>query len=459
MLTACRCAFHLLSAASDTVSEDKLAIALAQLGGLSVIHRNNTPEEQARLISRVKKYEAGIVRDPVTTTLDTRVSELRTKVATHNFSGMVVTSAEGKVLGIVTQRDFRYLSEQQSAKLQVKEVMTPLDRLVTVQSSNLSEARNLLVDNRIEKLPVLNDDGTLAGLITIRDVIKKETQPNRNADEEGRLRVGAAVGISRDENFDQRLDSLVETGVDLVVVDSAHGHAQAVLDTARLIKDRYPQLLLVAGNIVTGDAARAMRDAGADVVKVGIGPGSICTTRIVTGVGVPQLTAIDNVATALVDSDVSVIADGGISYSGDIAKAIAAGAHAVMIGSIFAGTDEAPGELILTRGGTFKSYRGMGSQGAMQDRKEIASRYMRADSSKPVPEGVEGRVPYKGPLAGVVEQLTGGLQNSMGYLGCATIADMHEHAEFVETSPGGMRESHVHDLEVTKEAPNYRAPS
>ena len=450
----------LLSAASDTVTEHALAIALARLGGLGVIHRNNTPAEQAEQVEKVKTYEAGIIRNPVTTTIDTKVSALRTQVAMHNFSGMVVVDGgSGKVQGIVTQRDFRYLSDKQARKLRVGDVMTPLEKLITVPADQTEDARRLLVENRVEKLPVLAKDGTLAGLITFRDVLKAETQPNRNVDEEGRLRVAAAVGTLRDQSFAERVEKLTQAGVDMLVIDSAHGHAEAVIETAEHISTNYPEAILSAGNVVTADGAKALRDAGAHVVKVGIGPGSICTTRIVTGVGVPQLTAVDNVAGALADSDISIVADGGIRYSGDIAKALAAGAHAVMIGGMLAGTDEAPGELILTRGGTYKSYRGMGSQGAMQHRAEISSRYMRAESSKLVAEGVEGRVPYKGPLSRVVEQLIGGLQNSMGYLGCANIAEMHQHAEFVEISNSGVSESHVHDLEVTKDAPNYRAPS
>ena len=442
----------LVSAAMDTVTESRLAIALAQEGGVGIVHKNLSPAEQAAEVHKVKRYESGVLKDPVTIPPTMTVGDVIVLQRQHHFSGVPVVE-NGKVVGIVTNRDTRFETRLDQS---VREVMTPQERLVTVrEGSSLDEARELLRQHRLERVLVLNDAGELSGLITVKDMMKATEHPFAAKDELGRLRVGAALGVGA--GTEERAERLAEAGVDLIIVDTAHGHSQGVLDRVSWVKKNFPDIDVVGGNIATGEAARALADAGADGVKVGIGPGSICTTRIVAGVGVPQVTAIDLVASALKDSGVPLIADGGIRFSGDIAKAIAAGADCVMLGGLFAGTEEAPGETVLFQGRSYKSYRGMGSLGAME--KGAADRYFQDSSSnidKLVPEGIEGRVPYKGPVAAVIHQLMGGLRASMGYLGCADIAAMHAQAQFVQISSAGMRESHVHDVQITKEAPNYQ---
>jgi len=442
----------LLSAAMDTVTEARMAIALAQLGGMGIIHKNMTVEMQASRVSRVKRFESGVVIDPVTIHPAMSVREVMDITKQQKISGLPVLQ-DGKVVGIVTNRDLRFETNLDQA---VSNVMTPQDRLVTVpEGASREEIMGLLHKHRLERLLVVGQNYELKGLITVKDIQKSHDHPLACKDEKGRLRVAAAVGVG--EGTDERIDALVEAGVDAIVVDTAHGHSQGVLDRVKWAKTKYPSLQVIGGNIATAEAALALVDHGADCVKVGIGPGSICTTRIVAGVGVPQITAISNVAKALEKSGVPFIADGGIRFSGDISKAIAAGAYSVMLGGMFAGTEEAPGEVELFQGRSYKSYRGMGSIGAMQ--KGSSDRYFQdntANADKLVPEGIEGRVPYKGSVFAVVHQLMGGLRASMGYVGCATVEDMRNKAEFVQITSAGMRESHVHDVQITKEAPNYR---
>jgi IMP dehydrogenase len=444
----------LLSAAMDTVTEARLAITMAQEGGLGVIHKSMTIEGQAQEVARVKKFESGVIKDPITVTPDMTIRQVLDLTRSRGISGVPVVVGK-KVVGIVTHRDLRF---EQKLDAPVSTVMTPQERLVTVrENAPKEEVLGLLHKHRIEKVLVVNGDHELAGMITVKDIQKATEFPRACKDERGRLRVGAAVGTTGDTL--DRVAALHEAGVDLVVVDTAHGHSRNVIDTVRRIKAKWSDLDVVAGNIGTGDAARALIDAGADAVKVGIGPGSICTTRVVAGVGVPQITAVANVAAALANQDVPIISDGGIRFSGDIAKAIAAGAHAVMIGSLFAGTEESPGEVELYQGASYKSYRGMGSLGAMAARNGSADRYFQDTSSeieKLVPEGVEGRVPYKGSVVAILHQLTGGLRAAMGYTGSRNIAELRTRPKFVRITSAGVRESHVHDVTITKEAPNYR---
>ena len=443
----------LISAAMDTVTEARLAIALAQEGGIGIIHKNMGAEAQAAEVAKVKRFESGVVKDPVTITPDMSVRDVLDLTRRYRISGLPVVDAEGRVAGIVTHRDLRF---ETSLDQPIRNVMTPRERLVTVrEGASREEALALLHKHRLERVLVVNERFELRGLITVKDIEKSSEHPIACKDEQGRLRVGAAVGVGA--GTDERVAALAEAGVDVIVVDTAHGHSKGVLERVRWVKTHYPQVQVIGGNIATAGAARALADHGADAVKVGIGPGSICTTRIVAGVGVPQISAVANVAEALAKLDVPLIADGGVRYSGDIAKAIAAGAHAVMLGGLFAGTEEAPGEIELYQGRSYKSYRGMGSLGAMQ--KGSSDRYFQdneANADKFVPEGIEGRVPYKGSLLAVIHQLMGGLRSSMGYLGCASIEEMHSKAEFVEITSAGVRESHVHDVQIVKEAPNYR---
>jgi IMP dehydrogenase len=443
----------LVSAAMDTVTESRLAIAIAQEGGIGIIHKNLSSREQAREVSKVKRFEAGVVRDPITIPPTMKVRDVITLSQQHGISGFPVV--EGKVVvGIITNRDLRF-EEELDAEVRVK--MTPREKLVFVkEGADPAEAKRLMNKHRLERVLVVNDAFELRGLITVKDIRKSTEHPNAAKDEQGKLRVGAAVGVGPDN--DERIELLVAAGVDVIVVDTAHGHSQGVLDRVRWVKRRFPQVEVIGGNIATAEAAKALADQGADAVKVGIGPGSICTTRIVAGVGVPQITAISNVAQALAGTGIPCIADGGIRFSGDVSKALAAGASTVMMGSMFAGTEEAPGEVILYQGRSYKSYRGMGSLGAMAD--GSADRYFQDASNntdKLVPEGIEGRVPYKGSVLAILYQLVGGVRSSMGYCGCATIDELREKAQFVEITSAGMRESHVHDVQITKEAPNYRA--
>jgi IMP dehydrogenase len=447
----------LVSAAMDTVTEARLAIAIAQEGGIGIVHKNLTPRQQAAEVARVKRYESGLLRDPITVTPDTTVRQVIELQRQHGFSGFPVL--EGKtVVGIVTNRDLRFETRLDAP---VREVMTPRERLVSVsEGASLDEGKALMHKHRLERVLVLSASGELRGLMTVKDITKQTDFPNAARDAQGKLRVGAAVGVG--EGTEERVELLVKAGVDALVVDTAHGHSAGVIERVRWVKRHYPQVDVIGGNIATGAAATALVEAGADAVKVGIGPGSICTTRIVAGVGVPQIMAIDNVATALRGSGVPCIADGGIRYSGDIAKALAAGAGSVMMGGMFAGTEEAPGEVILFQGRSYKSYRGMGSIGAMKA--GSADRYFQENdetanpnTDKLVPEGIEGRVPYKGSMVAIIHQLAGGVRASMGYCGCASIAELHQKAEFVEITAAGIRESHVHDVQITKEAPNYRA--
>ncbi|WP_370580360.1 IMP dehydrogenase [Snodgrassella alvi] len=441
----------LVSAAMDTVTEAKLAISMAQEGGIGIIHKNMSVERQARAVANVKRYESGVVKDPVTITPDTLISDLIGPGRKYKASSLPVLE-NGKVVGLVTNRDLRF---ERNLRQKVSSIMTPRERLVTVsETTSIDDARELMHTHKIERVLVVNEDWALKGLITVKDILKNTAFPNANKDSEGRLRVGAAVGVGKDT--DERVAALVQAGVDVLVVDTAHGHSQGVIERVRWVKQHYPDVDVIGGNIATAAAARDLVAAGADAVKVGIGPGSICTTRIVAGVGVPQLTAIHNVATELAGTGVPLIADGGIRFSGDLAKALAAGASAVMLGGMFAGTEEAPGEIELYQGRSYKSYRGMGSMGAMSQ--GSSDRYFQdnvSSADKYVPEGIEGRVPYKGPISQIIHQLVGGLRSSMGYLGCKTIHDMHDKAEFVEITAAGMSESHVHDVQITKEAPNY----
>ncbi|ARU31369.1 IMP dehydrogenase [Sulfuriferula sp. AH1] len=443
----------LLSAAMDTVTEAPLAIALAQEGGIGIVHKNMTIAAQAAEVARVKRFESGVVKDPVTVTPEMSVRDVQATTRQYRISGLPVVDAAGKVVGIVTNRDLRF---ETNLDQPISQVMTPRERLVTVkEGASRLEVLALLHKHRIERLLVVNDNFELRGLVTVKDIQKSSEHPNACKDSQGRLRVGAAVGVGA--GTEERVAALAQAGVDVIVVDTAHGHSKGVLDRVKWVKTNFPHIQVIGGNIATATAALALVEHGADAVKVGIGPGSICTTRIVAGVGVPQITAIQNVADALRSLGVPLIADGGVRYSGDIAKAIAAGASTVMLGGLFAGTEEAPGEIELFQGRSYKSYRGMGSLGAMQ--KGSSDRYFQdneANADKFVPEGIEGRVPYKGSMLAVIHQLMGGLRSSMGYLGCATIADMQARAEFVEITSAGVRESHVHDVQITKEAPNYR---
>jgi IMP dehydrogenase len=450
----------LVSAAMDTVTEARLAIAMAQEGGIGIIHKNLTPAQQAAQVAKVKRFESGVLRDPVVITPQHTVRQVLAMSESMGISGFPVCDA-GKVVGIVTSRDLRFETRMDES---IASIMTPRERLITMTegashaSMNL-EARALLNKHKLERLLVVNDAFELRGLITVKDITKQTNFPNAARDAAGHLRVGAAVGVGADT--EERVEALSRAGVDAIVVDTAHGHSAGVIERVRWVKQNYPHIEVIGGNIATGAAARALADVGADAVKVGIGPGSICTTRIVAGVGVPQITAIDNVATALLGTGVPLIADGGIRFSGDIAKAIAAGASTVMMGGLLAGTEEAPGEVVLFQGRSYKSYRGMGSIGAMQQ--GSADRYFQestagnTNADKLVPEGIEGRVPYKGSVVGILFQMAGGLKASMGYCGTPTIEDMQTKAEFVQITSAGMRESHVHDVQITKEAPNYRA--
>jgi IMP dehydrogenase len=443
----------LVSAAMDTVTEARLAIALAQEGGIGIIHKSMTIEQQAREVRAVKKHESGVVKDPITIEAAAPIRDLIELRRQHNISGVPVLD-NGRLVGIVTSRDVRFETRMDEP---VASIMTPKDKLVTVgEGADLDSVKDLLHKHRIEKVLIVNDKFDLSGMITVKDIMKAQTWPMASKDPQGRLRVGASVGTSADT--DDRVAALVEAGVDVLVVDTAHGHSENVLQRVAWIKKNFPQVDVIGGNIATADAARALVEAGADGVKVGIGPGSICTTRIVTGIGVPQITAIAEVAAALKNSDVPLIADGGIRYSGDLSKAIAAGAHAVMMGSMFAGTEEAPGEVELYQGRTYKSYRGMGSLGAMAKTQGSSDRYFQSAEDgveKLVPEGIEGRVPYKGSLAAIVHQLMGGLRSAMGYTGSADMDAMRTQPHFVRVTSAGMNESHVHDVAITKEAPNY----
>jgi len=446
----------LVSAAMDTVTEARLAIAIAQEGGIGIVHKNLSPQQQAAEVARVKRYESGVLRDPITIPSDMPVREVIGLSRQHGISGFPVVDA-GKVVGIVTGRDLRFESR---LDVPVRDIMTPRERLITVgEEASLEEAKALMHKHKLERVVVVSTSNELRGLFTVKDINKQTNFPNAARDPFGKLRVGAAVGVG--EGTEERVELLVKAGVDALVVDTAHGHSSGVIERVRWVKKNFPQVDVIGGNIATGAAALALAEAGADGVKVGIGPGSICTTRIIAGVGVPQITAIDNVATALQGTGVPLIADGGIRYSGDIAKAIAAGASAVMMGGMFAGTEEAPGEVILYQGRSYKSYRGMGSIAAMKA--GSADRYFQENdettnpnADKLVPEGIEGRVPYKGSVLSIIYQMAGGMRASMGYCGCATVEEMRNKAEFVEITAAGIRESHVHDVQITKEAPNYR---
>ncbi|OGA32647.1 MAG: IMP dehydrogenase [Betaproteobacteria bacterium RIFCSPLOWO2_12_FULL_62_13b] len=442
----------LVSAAMDTVTEARLAIAIAQEGGIGVIHKNLNPKAQAAEVLKVKRFESGVLRDPMTVSPDITVRELLALTQQYRVSGFPVVD-QGKVVGMVTNRDYRF---ETNLDAPVRAIMTPRERLIYVkESASPEEARALLHKHRLERVLVVNDSFALRGLVTVKDILKATEHPLASKDEQGKLRVGAAVGVG--EGTEERIEHLVEAGADVIVVDTAHGHAQGVLDRVRWVKKNFPNVEVIGGNIATTSGAKALVDHGADGIKVGIGPGSICTTRVIAGVGVPQISAVQNVYAALKGTDVPFIADGGIRYSGDVAKAVAAGADAVMMGSIFAGTEEAPGETILYQGRSYKLYRGMGSLSAMQD--GAADRYFQDpanNADKLVAEGIEGRVPYKGSVVSIIFQMVGGLRASMGYCGCATIDDMRTKTNFVEITSAGMRESHVHDVQIIKEAPNYQ---
>ncbi|MFY0640439.1 MAG: IMP dehydrogenase [Bermanella sp.] len=444
----------LISAAMDTVTESRLAIAMAQEGGLGIIHKNMTIEQQAAEVRKVKKYESGVVKDPITVPSNTSIRELLEITRQNNISGVPVVDGT-ELVGIVTGRDVRFETNLDAS---VASVMTPKDKLITVKEGESNEVvQGLLHVNRIEKVLVVNDNFELVGLMTVKDIDKATAYPNACKDDQGRLRVGAAVGTGPETP--DRITALVKAGVDVVIVDTAHGHSKGVIDRVRWAKETFPALQVIGGNIATGAAAKALADAGADGVKVGIGPGSICTTRIVAGVGVPQISAVADVAAALEGTGVPLIADGGIRFSGDMAKAVVAGAYVIMAGSLLAGTDEAPGEVELFQGRAYKSYRGMGSLGAMGQSQGSADRYFqdsKAGNDKLVPEGIEGRIAVKGPMGNVVHQMMGGLRSAMGYTGCATVDEMRTKPEFVKISSAGMKESHVHDVQITKEAPNYR---
>jgi len=446
----------LVSAAMDTVTEARLAIAIAQEGGIGIVHKNLAPKAQAAEVARVKRYESGVLRDPITVTPDMPVREVMALSKAHGISGFPVLVGK-KVVGIITGRDLRFESRMDAP---VRDIMTPRERLITVrEGATIDDGKALMHKHKLERVLVVNDAFELRGLMTVKDITKQTNFPNAARDAQGQLRAGAAVGVG--EGTEERVELLVRAGVDAIVVDTAHGHSAGVIDRVRWVKRNFPGVDVIGGNIATGAAALALCEAGADAVKVGIGPGSICTTRIVAGVGVPQMTAIQNVASALKGSGVPLIADGGVRYSGDIAKAIAAGASTVMMGGMFAGTEEAPGEVILYQGRSYKSYRGMGSIGAMKS--GSADRYFQEsdendnpNTDKLVPEGIEGRVPYKGSVVAIIVQMAGGLRAAMGYCGCGSIDDLHTRAEFVEITTAGARESHVHDVQITKEAPNYR---
>jgi len=443
----------LISSAMDTVTESRLAISMAQEGGIGIIHKNMTANDQAEQVKRVKKFESGVIKEPITVSPDTSIREVLGLTRAHNISGVPVVVGK-QLVGIVTGRDLRFESRRDVA---VSNIMTPKEKLVTVkEGASKEDIQRLLHEHRIEKILVVNDAFELCGLVTVKDIQKAKAFPLACKDDHGQLRVGAAVGTG--EGTEERVEKLVDAGVDVIVVDTAHGHSQGVLDRVAWIKKRYGSVEVIGGNIATGDAALALMDAGADAVKVGIGPGSICTTRIVAGVGVPQISAISNVAEAMLKHKIPVIADGGVRYSGDVAKALVAGAYSIMIGSMFAGTEEAPGEVELYQGRSYKAYRGMGSLGAMTAKEGSSDRYFQENSQadKLVPEGIEGRVPYKGPLQPVIHQLIGGVRSSMGYTGCATIDEMRSKPQFVRVTSAGMNESHVHDVQITKEAPNYR---
>ena len=442
----------LVSAAMDTVTESRMAIALAEVGGIGVIHKNNSIDEQVLEVKTVKKYESGVVRNPLTIESDKSIGELIQLTTELNISGMPVVD-NGELKGIVTSRDFRYADNMDA---QVSSIMTPHDQLITVEEGTSQEiVKKLMHENRIEKVLVIDQSGALGGLVTMKDIEKSAEHPDATKDDSGSLMVGAALGTSPDTL--ERAKALNEAGVDLFVIDSAHGHSKNVIDTIKVIKKEFPSIDVIGGNVATSEGALELVKAGADAVKVGMGPGSICTTRIIAGIGVPQISAILDIKEALKKMDVGIIADGGIRFSGDIAKAIAAGADSVMLGGLFAGTEEAPGKMELFQGRSFKTYRGMGSIGAMTERQD-ANRYMQedADVEKLVPEGIEGRVPYKGLVVNVINQLIGGLRQSMGYIGCKTIDEVHKNSEFVEITNAGMTESHVHDVLITKEAPNYQ---
>jgi len=444
----------ILSSAMDTVTESRLAIAMAQEGGIGILHKNMTPEDQAQQVRQVKKFESGVIRDPLTCTAETSIGELIELTQRHQISGLPVVKGDDLV-GIVTSRDFRFATRFDAP---VSSIMTPKERLVTVkENASSSEIKELLQKSRIEKILVVDDDFKLKGMVTVKDIRKAEAYPNACKDNLGRLRVGAAVGTG--EGTEKRVDALIKAGVDLLVVDTAHGHSKGVLDRVKWIKSNYADVDVIGGNIATAEAAIALADAGANGLKVGIGPGSICTTRIVAGIGVPQITAIADVVKAVEGRNIPIIADGGIRFSGDLAKAIAAGAHSVMIGSLLAGTEEAPGEVELFQGRYYKAYRGMGSLGAMAQSEGSSDRYFQDASAgveKLVPEGIEGRVPYKGPISAIIHQLIGGIRSSMGYTGSKDIEVMRTVPRFVKVTAAGMKESHVHDVTITKEAPNYR---
>ena len=442
----------LISAAMDTVTESRMAIALAEVGGIGIIHKNNSIDEQVLEVKTVKKYESGVVRDPLTIESDKSIGELIQLTTELNISGMPVVD-NGELKGIVTSRDFRYADNMEA---QVSSIMTPHNQLITVEEGTPQETvKKLMHENRIEKVLVIDQSGALGGLVTMKDIEKSAEHPDATKDNSGSLMVGAALGTSPDTL--ERAKALYEAGVDLFVIDSAHGHSKNVIETIKIIKKEFPSIDVIGGNVATPEGAIELVKAGADAVKVGMGPGSICTTRIIAGIGVPQISAILDIKEALKKMDVGIIADGGIRFSGDIAKAIAAGADSVMLGGLFAGTEEAPGKVELYQGRSFKTYRGMGSIGAMTERQD-ANRYMQedTDAEKLVPEGIEGRVPYKGLVINVINQLIGGLRQSMGYIGCKTIEEVHQNSEFVEITNAGMTESHVHDVMITKEAPNYQ---
>ncbi len=443
----------LISAAMDTVTESRLAITMAQEGGIGIVHKNMSTEQQANQVRLVKKFESGVIKDPITVSPGTTIREVLEITRQHDISGVPVVEGE-QLVGIVTNRDTRFETRFDAP---VSTIMTGKDKLVTVkEGAGREEVLKLLHEHRIEKVLVVDGQFRLRGLITVKDIQKASDKPNACKDDQGRLRVGAAVGVGA--GTDERVEALVNAGVDVIVVDTAHGHSAGVIERVRWVKQHYPDLQVIGGNIATAAAARALAEAGADAVKVGIGPGSICTTRIVAGVGVPQISAVANVAQELNGRGIPLIADGGIRYSGDMAKAVAAGAHSIMVGSMFAGTEEAPGDVELFQGRSYKSYRGMGSLGAMASQQGSSDRYFQegSEADKLVPEGIEGRVPYKGPLQPVIHQLLGGLRSSMGYTGCATIEEMRTKPQFVQVSVAGMTESHVHDVTITKEAPNYR---
>ncbi len=443
----------ILSAAMDTVTEARLAIALAQEGGIGIIHKNMTAEQQAYEVAKVKRFESGVIKDPITVTSNVTIREVIALTRQHNISGVPVVNGK-ELVGIVTSRDLRFETHMDAL---IDSAMTPKEKLITVkEGASKEEVISLLHKHRIEKVLVVNDDFQLCGMITVKDIQKAKDYPLACKDTQGRLRVGAAVGTG--EGTEQRVAALVAAGVDVVIVDTAHGHSQGVLDRVKWVKTQFPDLQVIGGNIATAEAALALAEAGADAVKVGIGPGSICTTRIVAGVGVPQITAVDNAVQALKGTGIPVISDGGVRFSGDVAKVIAAGASSVMLGSLLAGTEEAPGEVELFQGRSYKSYRGMGSLGAMAQQEGSSDRYFQetSETEKLVPEGIEGRVAYKGTMVNIVHQLMGGLRASMGYTGCENIEQMQHKAKFVRVSSAGMRESHVHDVTITKEAPNYR---